>query len=103
MAPQEVIDLMEETKEKFHGDRLSEVKIGVIMAHAAVDDKTGQIKGCAIKGHAGSPAAACVKVVPLKDRLTKGYDVELLIDGDHWPSTPLATQIALLDHELTHI
>lgn len=101
-ASQEVIDLLEETRGRFH-ERFEGVKFGIIMAHAPVDEKTGRVKGFAIKGYAGAAAAAQVKVVALKDRLTKGYDVELLIDGDNWPNTPLPTQIALLDHELTHI
>jgi hypothetical protein len=103
IAPQEVVDLLESTRQKYHDERLKRIKIGTIFAHAPVDEKTGQIKGTAIKGHAGAPAAACVKVVPLKDRLTKGYDVELLIDGDSWPKKTESQKIALLDHELTHI
>src|SRR5262249_5260095 len=44
-----------------------------------------------------------VKPVPLKDRLTKGYDAELLIDEDKWKDLSKDQQAALLDHELTHL
>lgn len=100
---QEVISLLEEVREKYHGDRLDEVRIGILMAYAEVDENTGEPKGFAIKGHAGARAAASIKVVSLRGRVSKNYDVELVIDGDAWPQYDNATRIALLDHELTHL
>src|ERR1700679_2515782 len=104
-ATTEVLDLLEEIKNTPAHQRLvnADVKIGVVMAFAAVNEETGERKGYAITGYAGAPAAAQIKIVGLKDRLVKKYDVELMIDGDNWPETPENTQRALLDHELTHI
>lgn len=101
---QDTIDLLDQVKLDFH-ERLEDhdVRVGILMAHAPVDEKTGRIKGHALKGHAGTPAAAKIKAVSLKDRLTKKYDVELLIDGDKWPNMGEREKVALLDHELTHI
>lgn len=77
--------LLHMVREKHHAERgLDAVRFGVLMAHGPVD-KYGIKTGPAIKGHAGASAAAQVKKVPLKDRLTKGYDVEMIIDGDEWP------------------
>ncbi len=81
---------------------LNDVRIGVLFAIAKVDDD-GNKTGPAIKGYAGAPAGASVKNVSLKDRVVKDYDVEMLIDGDEWPHLPECVQVALLDHELTHI
>lgn len=58
-------------------------------------------------GHAlapgGWPAAACIRIVSLKDR-TKGVaDVEIQIDGDTWGDRSEAEQEGLLDHELYHL
>lgn len=58
--------------------------------------------GPAIK-NGGHPALACVKVVSLKDRVTKGYDVEILIDQHGWDELNAAQKIAVVDHELTHV
>jgi hypothetical protein len=104
VADKETLELLEEVKDKYH-ERLvdNDVQIGVLMAYAEVDEKSGKRKGVALKGYAGAQAAAKISNVPLKDRLTKKYDVELVIDGDHWPDRSEAEKRALLDHELTHI
>ena len=104
LPTRETLNLLEEVKKKYHKGLIDyDVQLGVIIVHAAVDEKTGERKGHAIKGHAGAPAAAQVKIVPLKDRLIKKFDVELLIDGDGWDDLTRQEQVALLDHELTHI
>src|SRR5207237_2850403 len=58
--------------------------------------------GPAIKHH-GSPARATIKVVALKDRLTKGYDAELLIDEAEYNQMRPEHINALIDHELCHL
>lgn len=68
-------------------------KFGLLTAHNP--------DGPAVK-HGGYPAAACVRVVPLKDRLTKGYDAEILLDGDYIDGISEARLLAILDHELSH-
>lgn len=70
------------------------VKIGVLLVDGG--------DGPAIK-HAGYPAAATVKVVPLADRLTKNYDAEIRLDVNEWDNIREPRRKALLDHELSHL
>jgi hypothetical protein len=51
----------------------------------------------------GYEVLATIKPVPLKDRLTKGYDAELLIDGGEYERLRSRQQEALIAHELAHI
>jgi hypothetical protein len=41
--------------------------------------------------------------VPLKDRLTKSYDAEMMVSRDDWNLMNEAHRLALLDHELSHL
>jgi len=97
------IALLKEVREKYH-PRLDahDVKIGLIMAFPAIG-KDGHATSPAISGYAGHAAAASVATVSTKDRLIKGYDVEILLDAERWNELSLAEQTAVLDHELTHI
>jgi hypothetical protein len=72
------------------------VRVQLLMATSDVEDVA------AVK-HGGYPASATIRVVPLKDRLTKGYDAEMLIDRDSWNLSNEASRLALLDHELSHL
>jgi hypothetical protein len=83
--------------EKYHHDLHSnKVKIGTIMAMSSSEEST------ALKLH-GYPVAAMVKIVPLKDRITKEYDVEMLIDASLWKESTEKRKTALIDHELSHL
>jgi hypothetical protein len=53
--------------------------------------------------HNGYPALASIRVVPLKDRVTKGYDAELLIDEREWNTMKVEHRHALCDHMLAHL
>lgn len=81
---------------RLHHPRLreAEVRVGVLMA--------ANSDGPAIKRN-GYPVIATIKVVPLKDRVTKGYDAELLIDRHDWDDFRDEQMLALADHELSHI
>lgn len=70
------------------------VRVGVLMAENA--------EGDAIKS-GGYAVLACIKVVSLKDRVSKEYDAELLIDGAVWDGLREEQQLSLADHELSHI
>lgn len=99
----DVILVLNDVWEKYHGRlKQHDVRIGIVMAYAPVD-KNGERIGTALKGYAGFAAGAQVSIVSLKDRLTKKYDVEILIDADFWPELTSAEKRALLDHELTHV
>ncbi len=60
------------------------------------------LDGPAVK-HGGYPAAGKIRPCSLKDRLTKGYDAELLIDENKWNDMSQKRQLAFLDHESSHL
>lgn len=95
LADPDVVNLVGEVMAEFH-PALAEagVRVGVLMA--------ANPDGVAIK-HGGYPVLACVKVVPLKDRLTKGYDAEMLIDLGEWAQMTDRHHRAVIDHELSHL
>lgn len=94
-ADDATMSLVTKTIADFHPELMKhDVIVGVLIA--------ANPDGPAVK-HAGYAAAAKIKIVPLKDRLTKGYDAEMLIDNDHWKDCRKEHKIALLDHELSHI
>lgn len=95
MADGDVVELLNKVVQRWHPDLTDfKVKIGVLLAWNP--------DGPAVK-HGGYPAFATVKPVPLKDRLTKGYDVEMLIDGKDWEQMRPRHRAALLDHECSHL
>src|SRR4051812_24104319 len=77
--------------------KLAEVgtEIGVLMAQSDNDKP-------AVK-HGGYPAFATIKVVAHKDRVTKGYDAELVIDARAWEDFGDRQRCALIAHELQHL
>lgn len=70
------------------------VKVGVLMAYNP--------DGPALKRN-GYEVLAMIRPVPLKDRVTKGYDAELLIDERKWRDLRDEHRAAAVDHELSHI
>lgn len=89
-AEPDVNDLLAEVMKRYHRPlHEAGVRVGVLMASE-------------VKAH-GYTAYAAIKIVPLKDRLTKQYDVELLIDQEEWDAMRDRHRRALLDHELSHI
>lgn len=94
-ADDDVLGLLAKVMRDHHPDLLEAgVLVGVVMA--------SNPSGDAVKHH-GAPAFACIKVVSLRDRVTKGTDAELLIDADKWADLRPRQQLALLDHELAHL
>ena len=78
------------------------MRVGARFAYAAVNEKTGERKGPAIKHH-GYAAAAVVRIVSQKDRVSGMPDAMIDIDGDAWPEWTEQRQRAVLDHELHHL
>lgn len=95
IADREVIEVLNNTIAEFRHDLgEADVRIGCLMA---INDT-----GHAVK-HGGYPALATVKVVPQKDRITKNYDAEIVIDEKAWESMNKKCRVALLHHELMHL
>lgn len=94
-ADQGVCDLLADVMRGHHPPLYDAcVRVGVLFA--------ANEKGPAVKA-GGYPAFACMRVVSLKDRVTKAIDAELVLDRDEWGRLSPASQRALLDHELSHI
>jgi hypothetical protein len=96
-ADASIVAFIDNVMEKYHQDlHINKVKIGTIMAMSSSEETT------ALKLH-GYPVAAMVKIVPLKDRITKEYDVEMLVDATLWKESSIKRKTALIDHELSHL
>jgi hypothetical protein len=72
------------------------LKIGILFALSARENQP------ALKEN-GHPVDGIIKIVPLKDRVTKDFDVEIHLDGEEWKTSPGGCQIALIDHLLTRL
>jgi hypothetical protein len=95
MADRDLTTLLARTMAKRH-PRLYDagVRVGVLLAH---NPDVPPIK------HGGHPVLAKIKPVPLKDRLLKGIDAELVIDAAEYERLRERQKEALLSHELSHI
>jgi hypothetical protein len=94
-ADDDVRDTLTEVMRKYHpGLAAADVQVGILMA--------SNPEGNAVT-HGGYPAFAKIKVVSLKDRVSKHYDAELLIDESEWNRFRHEHRLALLDHELSHL
>lgn len=99
-ADSAIADLGAEIIEKHHAE-LEGLVVDYIMAYPSYDDE-GEPTGPAI-AHNGYPALGLCRIIGLKDRVMGRGDVEILLDGDRWPDLSKETQLALIDHELTHV
>ncbi len=94
--------LLEKTMKEYHTGLYDfEVRVGLLKAYGSKNDD-GVIKTFPLK-KAGAPCAAKVKIVSMKDRLTKNLDAEIFVDGDLWDKLTERKKQAILDHELEHI
>lgn len=95
IADEKVTDAVERMMSANHQPlHAAGVKVGVLVAYNP--------DGPAVR-HGGYAARATIRVVPLKDRLTKGYDAELLLDQAELDLMRVEHLNALVDHELTHL
>ncbi len=96
-ADAEVCDLLATIMNEWHPDLVdADVKVGILFALHSDETKSSV-------SHGGYPALATIKIVSLRDRVTKGYDAEMLVDGSMWATHKSEHKVAILDHELTHI
>ena len=102
-APGSIRAQAQELIDKYHS-RLNDagVKIDYLFARAARDDN-GDPVGSAIPEKSGFACPAYCRKLTMKDRCIRGFDVEIVLDGDEWGNWDKEYQDALLDHELTHI
>ncbi len=72
------------------------VKIGILFVLSARESQP------ALKEN-GHPVEGTIKIVSLKDRVSKGFDVEMLLDGDEWSHNQEPHKLALVDHLLSRL
>lgn len=101
-APAHINQLIRQTAEQYHPD-LVEFKIKLEALYAfAPRNKYGIISGAAIRV-GGYEAWACVRVTTLEERVAGRADAIIHFDGDRFKDLQEETQIAIIDHELTHL
>jgi len=57
----------------------------------------------AVLKHQGYPAAAMVRITPLRERALRPADANIVIDRCTWLTLSQRQRDALIDHELTHL
>ncbi len=94
-APDEAAVLVNHRIATHHEDmHAMGVRVGVLFAR----NDTGP----AVKLH-GNACHATIRVVSHKDRVTKGYDAEMVIDARSWEEFEGRRRLALVAHELKHL
>lgn len=53
--------------------------------------------------HQGYPAAAVIRITPIRDRALGIADAVVVVDRSHWLTLSQRQRDALVDHELTHL
>jgi hypothetical protein len=102
MADESSVKLLEEMVCQHHAElKRYGVRIGLIMAFGPQNEDGEITKKPIMKS--GVACAGMVRVVSLKDRLTKNLDAEILVDGDLWQEYDDLRKYAILDHELEHL
>ena len=102
VADESVVKVIDKAAELYHAElKQYDVKIMAIMAFGPRNEED-VITRPAIRKN-GNACAACIRVLPLKERLVKHADAEMTIDGDKWEEYNDDIRIALVDHELSHL
>src|SRR5699024_2705112 len=92
---------IEKMMQLHHGDLAGQhVRITALMVHRR--NKNGEPVEPAISV-GGYPAAACIKITTLKQRVLGLGDALLMIDGNNWDFWSTEYKSAVIDHELTHL
>ena len=104
-APAHVHDMAREVLMQYHPElnfsrdpeNPAWVKLCILFAsNGAEEDEP------AVKCH-GYPAQAVISIIPLKQRVDKRADAEIVIDEKNWNDLTEPQQRALLDHEISHL
>jgi hypothetical protein len=98
--PKSLVATLNQALASYHKDlREVGVKITVLMARAfdANEDPIAAVK------LAGCACLAKIRVYNTKQRLLTGADAEIVVDGRTYDDLDDAQQVALFDHELSHL
>ena len=95
-APAAVAKVGERVLKEYHSDLH---KIGITIDYVFANNE-----GTApAVSHGGYPALAVCRILGLKDRALGRSDAEITIDQSAWDGMSDEEQVALLDHEITHL
>lgn len=91
----EIPELLARVMERHHPNlHTAGVKVGVLLAYNAEGDAVT---------HGGYPALATMKPCNARERASKDYDCELVVDEIAYRDLRDRQRAALLDHELSHV
>jgi hypothetical protein len=92
-----IMTLVNHVMQQWHSDLAkARVRVGVLFALSARESQPALKEN----GHA---VDGTIKIVPLKDRVTKDFDVEMLLDGDEWGANKQEHRLAIIDHLLMRL
>jgi hypothetical protein len=94
-ASADLLKRIERMQAEHHPD-LAKVTVGALFVF---DDEKSE----SVLKHQGYPAAAVVRITPLKDRALGLADALIVVDRTHWQKLGPAQMNALIDHELEHL
>jgi hypothetical protein len=93
----EVSEFVDHAIKHWHPDlNRVKVKIGTLFVMSTRETQPALKEG-------GHPVEGTIKIVPLKDRVTKDFDVEMLLDCDEWQRGKTEHRLALVDHLLSRL
>lgn len=95
-AAPDVEDVIRNMHYEHHFD-LVQVTVGALFVFDLDEEHEPCLK------HQGYPAAAVVRITPLKDRAMGIADAQIVVDRAYWISCTQPQKDALIDHELTHL
>lgn len=95
-AAPDVCDVIRNMHYEHHGD-LVQVSVGALFVFDLDEEHEPCLK------HQGYPAAAVVRITPLKDRAQGLPDAQIVVDRAYWIACTQPQRDALIDHELTHL
>lgn len=84
-----------------HRDRLKDVSIAVMSAHASRDEDD-EPKGEALSAR-GRPILGMIRIMSTEDRAAGNADVRVILNGDRWGQLSAAMQRGVVDDCLTQI
>jgi hypothetical protein len=93
-----VIAMVKKVAGQWHPDLIkAKVDFGILLVLAASEKTQPAVKE---NGHA---VGGTIKIVNPKDRITKKFDVEILLDGDEWKTDRDEHKVAKFDHLLSRL
>lgn len=84
---------------RMHDEHHSELDGVTVTALFIFDTEASE---CVLK-HQGYPAAAVVRITPVRDRVLGIADATIVVDRSYWLLYSQRQRDALIDHELTHL